>query len=403
MRSAWLAVSLAAVAAGCGASTGLEAPDGAPSERRDDGGTPDVCIELPPREPPKSIEVSFFTRISRAELHFLVDVTSSMGQEINQIRWRLGDTILPGIQDRIGETRVSVGRYADFALDPYGSTEDELFVLEQASTDDTALVQTALDRLALQHGGDGPEATVEALHVVAAGARVPGYVRLPDCPPDTDGYPCFRPEGSRVVLLFTDAAFHNGPGGSDPYEVSFETTSYETMVEELRRAGIKVLGLYSGEHFDSGFEQLQQLARDSGSVRPDGTPVVIDIGSEAETLGPDVVEAVRTLVEEVTIDVDAFVEDEPGDAIDAASLVTRIVALRAEPADGATLLGDRFDDVRPDTRVTFSIELANARIERTGEPQRYRMTVVLRGDGVTRLSETVVDVVIPSLDGEGCD
>jgi hypothetical protein len=52
--------------------------------------------------------------------------------------------------------------------------------------------------------------------------------------------------------------------------------------------------------------------------------------------------------------------------------------------------------------VTFRVLFANERIERGPEPIRYRLRVLLVGDGVTELATTVVEVVIPALDGEGC-
>ncbi|AKF09230.1 internalin [Sandaracinus amylolyticus] len=415
---------------GCGSKTGLFAPDAeAPFDASIDGPLdafvppdrfvppdafvpPDVCVELPPMEPPRSVDVSFVSRVLSAEVYFLVDVTGSMGEEIGEIRARLRDTIIPGIAGQIPDVRFSVARYADFPVDPYGSDgrtsgmpADDLYRLEQRSTTDIDAVQRALDRLERQGGGDLPEATVEALWVTATSDAPMRLVPARSCPAGTVGYPCFEREGSRIFLLFTDAPTHNGPGGSDRYApvLGFRNHTYEETVMELRTIGAKVLGLYSGDGTDIGLPQLQNLARDTGAVRPDGTPIVFDIGTNGASLGSDVVEAVRTLVEEVPIDVDALTEDWPGDAADATEFVTEIVAASADPASGATRLPDRFVDVRPGTRVTFSIMLANERFVRMEEPQVFRMIVVLRGDGVTRLSETIVDIVVPAIDGDGCD
>jgi len=111
---------------------------------------------------------------------------------------------------------------------------------------------------------------------------------------------------------------------------------------------------------------------------------------------------VRTLVDEVPIDIDLLNEDVPGDAFDALMFVRRVLALTAEPASGATNLGDRFANVVPGTRVTFSVELANELVPPSMMDQRYRLRVVLRGDGVTRLTETVVEIVIPGMTGGHC-
>ena len=142
----------------------------------------------------------------------------------------------------------------------------------------------------------------------------------------------------------------NGPGNHDPYRlgtVTPEPHSYEEAINALRGIGAKVLGLYSGGDRGVGRSDLEALARDTGAVRTDGTPVVFDIQRDGSLLGASVVEAVRTLVDEVPVDVDAFVEDVEGDELDATDFLDRVVAESANPADGAINLGDRFDDVLP--------------------------------------------------------
>lgn len=372
---------------------------------------PDVCVEIPPTAPPSEVRVSFVSRILSADVLFLVDVTGSMGEEIEQIRRRLQDTIIPGIVEQIPDVRFSVARFADYPQSPYGQprspgggTGDEVFRMLVTSTSDIDSVQRGVNMLELQSGGDGPESATEALYLAASGAGIPGLVMTRSCPVGTFGHPCFPSDGSRIVLLFTDAATHNGPGGANRYgtDLDFEHHTYDQAMMELRAIGAKVLGLYSGSGSDEGRSHLQAMARDTGATRPDGDPIIYDIGTGGTSLGPDVVEGVRTLVEEVPIDIDALVEDFPGDALDATDFVVGIDALSASPPEGAINRGDRFDEVTPGTRVTFRIRLQNETIERGPEPQVYRMTIVLRGDRVTRLQQTVVDVVIPALDGRGC-
>ncbi len=82
--------------------------------------------------------------------------------------------------------------------------------------------------------------------------------------------------------------------------------------------------------------------------------------------------------------------------------VESIGTLGATPPSGADDLGDRYANVLPGTRVAFRVALRNELFEREVDPQFFYLRVVLRGDGVTRLRETVVQIVVPSLDGEGC-
>ena len=413
------AIVASVAGAGCGAKTGLreptEAEDAAvpdatvvmpdPDAGFDAGPPPDICIELPYEAPPDEVRVSFEGRITTADVLFLVDTTGSMLEEIAEIQSTLRETIVPRMAEEIPDVHFSVASLADFPVDTYGGDRDRPFLLIQRSTNQVRDVQRAVDILGMSNGADGPESQVEALYQSATGAGLGGFVPPARCPEGTVGYPCFRADGSRIFLLFTDASFHNGPAGSEPYGPSVRPPphGYDETVTALRAIGAKVLGLYSGGHDPAAFEDIRAIARDTGAVTPSGEPIVVDIGSDGSSLDTGVIETVRTLVDEVPIDIDVLVEDEPGDPFDATVFVRDVVALRAQPPSGATNRGDRFDAVRPGTRVFFSVRLQNELFPPSREPVSYFLRIVLRGDRVTRLQTTVVEVVIPGETGGGCE
>ncbi|MEM9070548.1 MAG: hypothetical protein AAGE52_18730 [Myxococcota bacterium] len=415
-------ITAIALLLGCGAKTGLPVPEpgdagvDAVDARVIDIGPdsfvppppPDVCVELPPEEPPEFVDVSFLARIATADVLFLVDVTGSMNEEIEQIQATLRDQIAPALATAVDDVHIAVAEFADFPVSPYGDDRDVPFRLVQQSTGDLSEAQRGVGRLRRLSGSDVPESHTEALFQAASGAGLGSFVPPRRCPADTVGYPCFRATGSRIILLFTDAEFHNGPGGSAPYTeppIRPRPTTYEMAVDALNGIGAKVLGLYSGGDFGGALavQNLQQIARDTGAVSETGEPIWVDIGTAGERLDTGVIDVVRTLVEETPIDIDAIAEDWPFDELDALEFVEEITTTGATPADGALDLGDRYESVRPGTRVRFRVSLANDRIERRAEPQVYYLTIVLRGDGVTRLRETTVQIVIPSIGGDGCD
>ncbi|MBX7197101.1 MAG: VWA domain-containing protein [Sandaracinaceae bacterium] len=409
--ASWLG-ALVLLVAGCGSKSGLTIPEpphddaaiDAPRPDASDFVPPDVCIELPPSEPPQEITVSFLTRISEADVFFLVDVTGSMMEEIEQIRSRLSDTIAPGIAASIPDVQFSLAEYAEFPVDGYGDPSDTPYHLITTSTPDLPTLQRGLDSLVLLSGGDAPESAIEALYLTATGENLGVLVPSRRCVVDTVGYPCFRRTGSRIFVWITDAPSHNGPFGEYPYgpEVAPRPHGYDETITALRRIGAKVLGLYSGFGPEDR-THVEEVARRTGAVTASGEPLVFDIGSDGAGLGRGVVEAVRTLVDEVPIDITIRNDDEPGDELDATMFVRGVETIAAEPPIGAIQGADRFDDVRPGTRVSFRVLFANERIARGAEPIRYRLRVTLVGDGVTELATTVVDVVIPALDGQGCD
>ena len=416
------------VLAGCGAKTGLKvrpADGGEPDAATDLGldlpvdlpadlpdlpdlamrPDADLCVELPPEEPPSSIDVSFTARVAQADVVFLVDVTGSMAGEIFQIQETLETVVAPGLASAVDDVQLAVAQFADFPFAPYGAPlVDEPYTTLVPSTSDVDLVTTTVRRLRTLSGGDLAESHVPALFQVATNAPFRGIART-DCPEGTVGATCLRRDSTPIVLLVTDAPMHNGPGGSAPYDPDdfFDAPpSYAQTVEALNAIGAKVLGIYSGPATGLARQELAQLARDTGAVAG-GEPLVLDIGAEGEGLDAAVIQLVGDLVDRVPLDVTVVAEDFPDDAFDAERFVIGVETRGATPASGALDRGDRYDEVQPGTQVRFALLLANEELPRASEPQSFFLTVGLVGDGVTRLRETVVEVVVPSIDGRGCD
>ncbi|MFN7702939.1 MAG: hypothetical protein ACK5U8_34020, partial [Deltaproteobacteria bacterium] len=98
--------ALASCVLGCGAKTGLEVPDAAIDAALDarsvDAGVPldsaVPCIELSPDAGPVELPLDTQVEVGRADVVFLVDVTASMDQEIEQIKANLRDRLAPGLR-----------------------------------------------------------------------------------------------------------------------------------------------------------------------------------------------------------------------------------------------------------------------------------------------------------------
>ena len=417
-RLAHLAILLAL---GCGTRTGLiygkSGSDGGadssppfdsapPADAPADAGPPDPCVVLPPDEPPAELVVSYVNRIVTGDVLFLVDTTGSMGDEIARIQSALRDVLAPAMADAIGNVQLSVASIADFPVGTYGAPSDVPFLLLSASTADLDATQRAIDALPASSGLDGPESQTEGLYQAATGEGIGGFVPPAHCPSGSVGYACFRSDGARIILLFTDEAFHNGPLGRNAYgsDLSPPGHAYEEAVAALRGIGAKVIGLFSGGTNRDALRDVTAVARDTGAVQASGEPLVFDIGTRGERLDTSVVDAVEALVDEVPVDVDLLFEDgDEIDEIDATDFVRRVETVRAAPADGAIDRGDHFDRVMPGTRVTFRVLLANDRFPRGPEPIVVQLRIVFRGDGATRLHSTVVRIVIPGARDERCD
>lgn len=402
--------ALLVLTSGCGAKTGLEVPDTGPDAGRDagpDAGTdaPLPCIELSPDAGPIDLPLDTEVVVGRADVLMLVDTTASMGAEIEQIRRGLRDAIVPGIREAIPDSRLGVAVHADFPFGECGATGDSPFDLILPIESDVARVQAAVDAIELSAGGDPPESQVEGLYQIATGEGLPGFVEPSfGCPGGGFGYPCFRTDALPVILLFTDAPFHNGPGGSNPYGSDCRATGahdYEEARAALVARRIRVMGLFSGRA--DGRSDLERVARDTGAVSG-GAPIVFDIGERGESLSRSVVEAIRTLADVIEFDVDTvLVDPTPGDGVDVREFVDRVIALRAEPMSGVgSIEGGVFRRVRTGTRVVFQLTLRNDVVAPGVGPQRFLLEVVFRADERTRLGSTVVELVVPGADGSGC-
>ena len=243
------------------------------------------------RDIPPDIPLS----VRSADVYFLVDVTGSMGGEIDNLADRLTSYIIPNIQIDIEDVHFGVGRFGDF---PEWGGSDEPFVNLVNITDDVDAVQDAINGLDASGGADGPESQTAALHAVATGEGLDTSCNgqgPTSCPEGHTGYPCFRPGAQPIIILFTDNSFHNGvidtiygddceedtwcyecgeyictwecqwkcswwygcwcdervdytygDNGEHCAPLSPAVPSLETVVEEINDIGARVIGVYSG-------------------------------------------------------------------------------------------------------------------------------------------------------------
>jgi len=407
-----LALSCVVLSLGCGAKTGLHVPDASeqsqPDAALDAGVDAGPWYEIPVDGGPLDVALEVQAQIGRADVLLLIDTTTSMDQEIDQIRARLRDRIVPAIAEAIPDSQLGVASFADFPVNPYGSVErDTPFTLHLPMTSSMADVQAAVNSLSLSNGADQPESQIEALYQTATGAGLGGYVPPSEgCPMGGTGYPCFRRDALPVVLLFTDAPMHNGPSGRHRYggALSPPAHSYDVTIRALNRLGVRVIGFDSGA--GNGRADLEAVARATNAVDGSGSPLVYEIGSGGERLSTGVVDAVRTFASTAVFDIDAIaVDPDPADGIDVTALVRELIPLAADPPDGVLEI-DRaagvFRGVLAGTRVSYRIVLQNDIITPGPEPIVLRLELVFRGDGRTRLASRILEIVIPAIDGSGC-
>ncbi|MFT5358774.1 MAG: hypothetical protein ACI9KE_006013, partial [Polyangiales bacterium] len=246
----------------------------------------DFFVVLPYNGSRENRTLRFGTNIEVADIFFLVDMTGSMQGERSNLISGLLTTIVPGIQAAIPNVQFGAGGFDDYPSGSYGGNRDlPFYLLREIDTvemdrgawslpasprascpnggaNDIGMltgapnglpdIQEAIEGLPCHQGGDGPESYVPALFSTATGlgltwpgGSIPGRTcpSVPDEPVARQGYPCFRPGALPIVLLFGDANFHNGPGGSQPYTSIPAAPTYANTAAALNSIGTRVISI----------------------------------------------------------------------------------------------------------------------------------------------------------------
>ena len=406
---------------GCGAKTGLDAPDAqldsgldaGTDAGQDAGPPPRPCIEVPVDAGPVRASFDVPAELAVVDLMFLIDSTGSMTDEIDAVREGLRGRVVPGVRAAIPDAAFGVALFGEFPIEPHGPRAVQPYELRSPITLDVLRVEAALDRTPVWGNFDDPEAAIEGLFQVVTGAGygtpdTPGFIPgSAGCPGGGTGGACFRGDALPIVLLITDAPMHNGPPGLAPvapYAFSPAPHGYEETVAAVSRLDALVVTVGAS---DPGrprpHDHLRQLAMDTGSVDASGDPLWFDIGGRGDRLGDEIVRAVQFVASEVPLDVDAAAEDLPGDLVDAGDVLRGVRALSADPPENVDRIeGDTFVGVVPGTTHTFEVLVDASELPPSTERRVFPARVVFRASGRSRLDVREIDIVVPGSDGLGC-
>jgi len=414
----------------------------------------DFFVVLPYNGDREMRPLRFGTAIEQADVYFLVDMTGSMQGERTNLINGLVDVIIPGIQAEIDNVEFGAGGLDDYPYMGYGSPgfgdrggDRPYYNLRDIGPYDADVgawstaagpttcpsagpsapdgigsitgspngrldILEAVEGLPCHSGSDGEESYVPAMYATATGmgltwpgGSVPERGACPSIPDEMGtrrGYPCFRPGSLPIILLFGDFSFHNDPTGDATY--SFPSPSYDETTMALDSIGARVIGIFSGSA--TYRDDYESIARDTGAVRADGTPLVFDIDGTGTGLDTTVVNAVRDLVGGTPQDVDTTTENVMGnpDGFDATQFIKSIVPVEgyngglSGPMPGVTYESKddtTFYQVIPGTAVEFNVDFWNDVRPPAETAQVFQATIVVMGNGVARLDERRVYIIVP--------
>jgi hypothetical protein len=265
---------------------------------------PGLYFVLPYKAPVLTRDFEFSTGVAKADIYFLIDTTKSMQPAIDDLKSSLDTKVIPKILNgdlsatppipAIDDAWIGVGELRDVPWAPYGQPGDDVYrnqfasglrgnvapaVLSQGKYVAPDGVRSILTSLKADGGGDGPEATTQALWLATTSepyAATIGGLWSPAKPypaPCSEagmfGVPCFRPQSLPIFVIITDAAFHNGPVTSNDYDPTKAggTRSYQQTVDALNAAHANIVGVpVNTGGAGLARSDLSDLAKKTGSL-----------------------------------------------------------------------------------------------------------------------------------------
>ena len=181
----------------------------------------DFYFELPKNGPEKSDNLIFSPSVSKLDVVINLDVTGSMQAEIDDIKSKLGSTIIPKTKERVSDSAFGISAFADFPITlgnnsgvhygyPTNRTKyqaDKPWNMLANVTTDSGVLTGAVSNYALTDGADYPEAGYESLWQIAGADTVTSETQTKYATMANDGTYCTgNPTGWTLLEAITPTA-----------------------------------------------------------------------------------------------------------------------------------------------------------------------------------------------------
>ncbi len=368
-------------------------------------------------------EFTFSTRIRAADVFFVVDTTGSMAGTIANVQTNLMSTIVPGIVAALGpgaDIRYGLAGHGDFAEG--GGNYTGCVSIFQRLTRDAAAVQRATSMLRADNGGDYPEAQVPAMFAVlngrAASTYGPGGVTrmvnpMTDCgvvgadDPVPYGWGCFLPARVPIIVLFSDAEWHNRPGGGQDYGSTPTAPIYTELAAEMTRRGAFYVGIEIGSIATDTYRNSISLAGATRTLDAMGRPLAFNAMGNVGSVAGLVVNAITQIAGSSRQDITTRTVADPMErrlsmprtTADFIKAVTPARGIPEMPAGYTRRDMTTFYDVLPSTQVVFDVDFYNDFQEGTRVAQLFRATIRVIGRAGAEVDHRDVFIIVPATGG----
>jgi hypothetical protein len=221
------------------------------------------------------------------------------------------------------------------------------------------------------------------------------------------GYACFRNNALPVVLLATDEPpISAGDTNKNP--------NWDAIVKPaMLSAKARLVGILGDNLSGNTKPDLEKMATDTGAVDALNNNAPLVFNGSGSTAASAIQTGILRLANGLPLDLNAVTVDDPSDSVDAiASFVDHIETLQLGNAACANNLtdvdsnGDTFKDkylgVRTGTPVCWKVvSKPNTTVPATDQPQLFRATIRVFGDGITQLDQRNVFFLVPPKPADG--
>ncbi len=172
----------------------------------------------------------------------MMDVSNSMRSQL-EVAQRQSADLLATLRRAVPDLQVGIASVADY---PHlgGRPGDYPWQLDQPLTANFALVQNALERIKILHGGDGPEIYVRALYEAGNATQI-GW----------------RDAARHMIIFWGDATAHDPDPGPDGEPGTPDDLHFDAVLDDLRARGIRIYAISFADPTD-----FQRMADQTGGV-----------------------------------------------------------------------------------------------------------------------------------------
>jgi Ca2+-binding RTX toxin-like protein len=263
---------------------------------------------------------------SLIDVNILVDTSSSFADDLPNFKNEV-PALIDDLAAQYSGIKFSLGSFQDYPISPFGSAASGDVAYERLVDfndqndpgNNAGVVKNAIASLDTRFGDDGPQSQLAALYqtVTGYGETIAAPFANASIPPGQQVH--FRQQATKIILLFTDAGFHN-PG--DAGDLPYPGPTFAQTVSAIQAADPPmVIGISSG---GGGVADLQAMASATGAVAPAGgadcdsdgvvdvaagAPLVCATSATSDGIGDVLTEVINVAIEE------AKTKDTDGDGL----------------------------------------------------------------------------------------